>query len=125
DFFALMEIPLLSGRHFDPVRDSRRPPAADPMSTRTSEPYVERYLINRAAADALGFSSPAEAAGQVIQMRVVDQTSQTRHIPMEIIGVVDNSLYSSLRRGPVPEIYYLDTAFGSTLHIAYNAMLAP
>jgi putative ABC transport system permease protein len=89
-FFELMNIPLLAGR-----------------SSVAPSPQPERpMLINRAAMRALGFASPEDAIEQVVLARnTSNQSGEVSHTPIRIVGVVEDNMYTSLRRTPGPELY--------------------
>lgn len=97
-FPGLMSIPLLAGRDLTEDRDSW---SGNQGPSRT----VENALINRRAAEALGFASPENAVDTLIYMRRSDTGGQMIDAPLLIVGVLEDSLYSSIHRLPVPEFY--------------------
>lgn len=100
DFVELMGIRLLAGRDFDIARDN---PGA---LTEAFEGSNQRVVLNATAARALGFASPQEAIDQPLFNRSLNNvTGETRQVPMQIIGVLEDTLYSSLRQRPGPEVY--------------------
>lgn len=99
-FIEMLGIPLLSGRMLDGVRDSW-------TNSQNSSEKVEHVLINRRAVEALGFTSPKSAVDQLVYMRSSDVNGQLFDAPMRIVGVLEDSLYSSIHRLPVPEFYAL------------------
>lgn len=104
--FELLEVPLLAGRTFDPARDR---PTAAPQESLTDTRNDHRIVLNRRAVTALGFETPAAAVGQTVFFRVQPQGGRTEvgHQAFEIIGVVDDHMYRSLKQRPPPEIYQL------------------
>jgi putative ABC transport system permease protein len=129
DLLAMLQVPLLAGRYFDPARDqlnTQAPPGTPPP--------VRSLIINRAAASALGFASPDAAVDQLIHGRTVSQNNQLVDFPLRIIGVVEDNMYGILRRRPGPEHYYLaeppplaymvqyDAAFEGSILKSINAL---
>jgi putative ABC transport system permease protein len=103
DLLAMLQVPLLAGRYFDPARDQLNTQAPPPGTP----PPVRTLIINRAAAGALGFASPDAAVDQLIHGRTVSRNNQLVDFPFRIIGVVEDNMYGRLRRRPEPEHYYL------------------
>jgi putative ABC transport system permease protein len=97
-FFQTFGVRLAAGRALGPTfgRDDQ---------SRTSEaPGGQRHdnvLLNRAALEALGFTSPEAALGQTVEVDV-----ESGREPATIVGVVEDIRFRSLR-GPVsPTIFY-------------------
>lgn len=97
NFPAMMGIPLLAGRALDESRDRW-------ASSREDSSKVETALLNRSAAQALGFVTPALAVDQLVYLRR-DVNGNQIDTPVRIVGVLEDNLYSSIHRRPVPEIY--------------------
>ena len=92
DYFRVYGARLIAGRMFDAAHaDDRGPLTAD--QRKLVGPNV---VLNRTAAKALGFASPAAAIGQTI-------TDDTR--PTTIVGVVDDVRFRS-PRDPVDPVAY-------------------
>lgn len=101
DFTELVGIRLLAGRDFDIERDNRNTQTGD-----FEGGGVERVMLNAAAVRQLGFASPQDAIDQPLYARRLNNvTGEIRQIPMQIIGVMEDNLYGSLRRRPGPELY--------------------
>ena len=82
DYFALMDTPLLAGRSFSRDRaDDTAPLPGEDVTRRTRPPAL---VLDRRAAAALGWTTPADAVGQVLY-----QTTPPRQT-MEVIGVVES-----------------------------------
>ena len=101
DFLEVYEARLLAGRFFDPARF-----AAD-LTDRDSESGVGKgetppsnIIINRSAADALGFADPQAAVGRTI---AGDGTLGA----MTIVGVIENLAFGDPREPLVPFAYHL------------------
>ena len=102
DFFDLYEIPLLAGRTYDRRLDTI------PDSGQSQGPRLtQRVVINRRLAQSLGYVPAEDAAGQVIDTLYQDQDGQQQTRPVEIIGVVENTRFYSLREAPASEAYLL------------------
>ncbi len=97
NFPAMMGIPLLAGRALDENRDRWANSPED-------SGRVENALLNRSAAQALGFATPVLAVDQVVYLRGNASGNQV-DTPVRIVGVLEDNLYSSIHRRPVPEIY--------------------
>ncbi|GAB3257970.1 ADOP family protein [Chitinimonas naiadis] len=90
--FATYGIKPIAGRVLEPVRD-----------TMANTGYL---VINRSAVSAMGFTSPQAAVGQFIK-RNEDS--------MEIIGVIDDIRYQSLRDPGYPMVYAIDKQWLRTI----------
>lgn len=116
---TLMGMRILAGRAFDPERDN-----PDPV-TREYSGGAQRVLLNATAARQLGFASPQEAVEQALFIRRLNNiTGESTHVPLQIIGVVEDNLYASLRRRPGPELYMANPrqgiASGNSLILKYE-----
>lgn len=102
-FFSFIGIPLLAGRELDEVRDlpAGQGAAAGPAPV----------MLNEAALRELGFSDPEEATGGILAQRYRNpRTGELLDTPLEIVGVVADSMYQSVTRRPAPESYRLQTS---------------
>lgn len=96
----LVGMRLLAGRAFDVERDNFDP------QTGGYQGGVQRVMLNATAVRQLGFASPEEAVEQALYIRRLNNISgEITQIPLQIIGVVEDNLYASLRRRPGPELY--------------------
>lgn len=120
DFFRTFDIPLIAGRVYAPDLDPPEPmvPFAPPTEAALNF-SGGKLVLNRAATEALGFSSPEGAIGQTVNSigLVVDERR-----PFTIIGVVENNRFRSLRERPEPQAYRLspEAAFSITLRFQGN-----
>jgi putative ABC transport system permease protein len=118
DFFSIYDMRLRAGRLFDAERDG-----AGQMTLATLENPSEaayrlggsafsrssgRLVINEAASRALGFANPAEAVGAVIE-ETINEGRTRKQVPVEIIGVIADNQFNSLRMPPRSEAYALQT----------------
>ncbi len=95
---------LLAGRNFDAQLDTAPVPSGQPVPA--EQQWEERVLINRTALRGLGFATPEEAVGQSVFRRFTNSgDGKTFELPTRVIGVIEDNLYSSLRRRPGPEVY--------------------
>ena len=87
DFFDVMDVPLLAGRVFSRDRaDDVWPMSQDDFKARQAKPLA--FILDRAAARALGWSDPAAAIGEIIYLN-------GRPLPQyEIVGVVESVPFS-------------------------------
>ena len=76
----------------------------------------ERLIINEATVKMLGLGSPEEAVGE--QLLIFGDTS-------EVLGVVPNIHWSSLREAPRPMLLSLDNHYGAYLSIKMNLSNIP
>ena len=104
DFFKTYQIPVLHGRAYDEQRSDVSPTVAEVLKGSTA---VGKIMINQAAVRRLGFTSEEDAIGNMIYHRVAPP--DTTEAAMEIIGIVPDVLFESLRGGALPELYFLNT----------------
>lgn len=104
-FFELLAVPTLAGREFDAQIDN----VARSSAQSGGSGQVARVVINRAAANALGFRSPEDALHSPIVMRHGDTSMgvDVRNTPVTILGVVEDTQFHSLKEQPTPEVYVL------------------
>lgn len=123
DFFETFEIPLLAGHYPEQGRDPEQQwlfllaIAGEPTAGLNEQPA--RILANLAATRQLGFAGPQDAVGRIIES---GDPGEPGYQEFQIIGVVADSQYRSLRTVPAPEIYYLleDSADSFTLRFEGN-----
>lgn len=99
-FIEMMKMNLLSGRAFDIRYDT------NPVDQQITADNPRRVLFNATAARELGFLRPQDAVEQTVFMRVFSDGS-IRHMPVRVLGVVEDNQFASLRRRPGPEVYLL------------------
>ena len=112
--FALLDIPLLAGRELDAARDMLPPPASadDPLP-------VQNVIINRVAMNALRLADPQQAVGERF-FSLFDYGSGATLSPIEIVGVVEDSMVRSIRQRPGAEFYYLEPFSGPQVLFRYE-----
>ncbi|MGV3590351.1 MAG: ABC transporter permease [Gammaproteobacteria bacterium] len=101
--FALLGIPVLAGREFDATRDAFD--AATRQYADGTTAGEGRIVLNRSAVRALGFASPDAAVEQVVHMNFADAAGKVSEIPVRVVGVVEDSMYESLRSKPGPRAF--------------------
>ena len=106
NFFKTYEIPLLSGRYFSSEMDHEV--FREQQNTTQKEKKIERIIINKTATRELGYKSENDAVGQYL-LDVDAKPGQNKKY--SIIGVIDDSQYSSLRTKPNPTVYNLIPPF--------------
>lgn len=112
--FDLLGIPRLAGRDFDAASDVM--PPRDPQST---EQPVRRVIINRSAVRALGFSDPEAVIGQRYYL-LQDTGARRSYDPVEVIGVMEDSMLSTLRERPGAEFYYFEPLPNASVLFRYD-----
>jgi putative ABC transport system permease protein len=116
DFFTTYEINVLAGRTYQIERNDI------PLSTAKLREGVNRkssIVLNLAAVRRLGYTSAAEALGQSI-FTSRGNPNENLEAELEIIGVVDDVHFDSLRATIRPEIYNLNDSWGRTLSVRFN-----
>jgi putative ABC transport system permease protein len=110
-----MGIPLLAGRDFSPMMAADTVPEAASVATRSGLPAPARtrfnVLLDATAARRLGFSDPEKALGEELIM------AQGHG---DIVGVVGDVRYGSLRDPPAPTLYLRDEGALSALLLRYE-----
>src|SRR3546814_8950863 len=74
-------------------------------------------VVNRLAAEQMGFSNPAEAIGK--QVRLNQFGLEIGMLPATIVGVVENSRFRSLRE-PVEAMMFYDRGIYWNLIVRYD-----
>lgn len=119
DFFTLYDMDILAGRPFTRERD----PLPGAPSAEEDVPGIARVVLNASGVRDLGFASPQEALGQSLYQpyRTPESEGVTR---LEVIGVVADSQFDSLRSAPGSEMYRLSGTSGQVLsfRVAESAM---
>ncbi|MDU0111621.1 FtsX-like permease family protein [Psychrosphaera aquimarina] len=116
DFFATYEIKVLAGRTYQKERNDT------PLATAQIREGANRkssIVINSSAARRLGFNSASDALGQSI-FTSRGNPNENLEAELEIIGVVDDVHFESLRATIRPEIYNLNATWGHTLSARFN-----
>jgi putative ABC transport system permease protein len=124
DFFRTMQVRLLAGRPLSLDRaNDRLTMSTDPDADRTPEmrALVARGLnvvVNRLAAEQMGFASPQAAIGKQIRLDVFPD--EIGMLPATIVGVVENSRFRSARESVEPSIFY-DRGVYRSMAVRYRA----
>lgn len=116
NFFKTYQIDLVAGRSYQRERNDTR------VTTDELREGVNRkssIMVNESAARRLGFTTPEAALGQSIFIGRGDP-EEDLEAEMEIIGVVGDVHFESLRSTIRPEIYNLNTDWGASLTLRYN-----
>ncbi|PCI63334.1 MAG: hypothetical protein COB37_05070 [Kordiimonadales bacterium] len=116
EFFDTYEIELLKGRIYS--RDFATDGTPAIPSDAEAQATQGTLIINEAASRRLGFTSVEEAVGSRVRMG-------RNPASMEIIAVIRDMQYQSLRRVMRPEMYLLNRADFRTLTVKYTGSPAP
>jgi predicted permease len=81
-YFETMATPVLAGREF-----TRRDDGTSPKVAIVNQTFAERYLDDAPLGQRITFGGPANS-------------------PMEIVGVVEDAVYETLRAGAPPTVYF-------------------
>ncbi|HTQ99655.1 MAG TPA: FtsX-like permease family protein, partial [Candidatus Acidoferrum sp.] len=108
DFADIYGMRLLAGRFFQRALDPivAPPPPGSPLPATRSP---DRLVVNATAVKALGFDSPQQAVDAIIQSTYTGPDKVAHFAPRQIIGVVADSQFASLRAVPGGEIFSLGT----------------
>ncbi len=105
DFFSLYSMTILAGRAFsrerDPLIDFRTYDAEE------SGPFTTKVVVNASATRDLGFASPQEAIGTLLYTPFRNEDGEINFAQREIIGVVADSQFDSLRMAPRSEMFWI------------------
>ncbi|MBL4601215.1 MAG: ABC transporter permease [Emcibacteraceae bacterium] len=121
DFLKTYEIPLIVGRDYERNRNDERPSREQILA---GDGYTASLILNVSAVRRLGFSTPEEALGKRIFMNVgmVGQGSNqvALEADFEVIGVIDDVRFSSLKTPTEPEFYQLKAKLPQFVNIRYT-----
>ncbi|MGZ8347684.1 MAG: ABC transporter permease [Allosphingosinicella sp.] len=124
DFFTTMRVPLLAGRTLsrqyasDLLWIPLEPEEAAEPAMRALAGRGLNIVVNRLAAERLGYRDPAAAVGRQLQLDIFPDEIGT--IPATIVGVVENSRFRSLRESVEPSMFY-DRGLYRGLAIRYRS----
>src|SRR5690606_15510587 len=108
DFFAIYGMELLAGGGYDRALESAGQAALATQPRPRVQMLRDRIVLSETAVRALGFSSPAEAVGAVIEQQL-NRPEGEIYVPVESIGVVADNQFRSLRLAPGNEAYSLNS----------------
>jgi putative ABC transport system permease protein len=126
-FFDTMGIRTIAGRVFDqnrPMDDATVPFPVDPAANRA---IIARggvnVVLNESAARKLGWRNPADAVGKTVRAGIFGQ--EYGLVPINIIGVVRDSRFRSIRQPLDPIMFRIDRTAATHLMVRYNAGADP
>jgi len=115
DFFAFFGVKPVAGRLF-----SERF-GADAVSPDPAAPWHPSLIINEQAARMLGYASPQAAIGN--RVRLLGDTDKA--LPSEIVGVVPDISFKTVREPVGPTAYYVDPSQGRRLSVRLDGKRIP
>ena len=124
EFFRTMGTRLLAGRTLSAARaNDRLSLPIDPEADRDAamRGLVSRgvnVVVNRLAAEQLGFATPQAALGRTIRLDVFPE--EIGRLPATIVGVVENSRFRSARESVEPSFFY-DRGIYRALVVRYRS----
>ena len=118
EFFDTYEITPLTGRVYSRNYATDGTPTVNEGSE--DQPLTGSLVINVAAVRHLGYASIQDAIGK----RLMLQISREKHAALEIIGVIPDMQFQSLRHAVRPEFYQLKRDFLPTLTVKYEGSAA-
>jgi putative ABC transport system permease protein len=127
EFFDTLGIDLLVGRTLSNRYANDNHSLADvvlaeePVIDARMREYAARganIVVNRLAAEQLGFADPAQALGKTV--RVDTYPDRIGMLPATIVGVVEDSRFRSMREPPEPMIFHNNGLY-RTLIVRYEA----
>ncbi len=110
DFFTIYDMALLAGRVYNNELDGASQAAMATLpNPRLQNEGNGRIVLNETAIRALGFANPTDAVGAVIEERRRGPDRSVAYHALEIIGVVADNQFGSLRSVPGNEAYSLQS----------------
>lgn len=123
NFFRTMQIRLVAGRLFDegrPMDDATLPFPDNPDAIRAQ---IARgginVVVNELAARRMGFANPADAVGKTVRAAMVDE--EYGLVPVNIIGVIQDSRFRSIREPIDPIMFRINKSGLSHILVRYDA----
>lgn len=116
EYFSTYKVPLLAGREFDIDR------ANEEYSTdaiRSGEISTGTLIVNQSGMRKLGFTDPQEAIGKIVYTSV-GSPQENLEAEHEIIGVIPDIHFDSLKKTIRPEVYQLFRKYASTITVRFN-----
>lgn len=115
-YFTTYQVPLLAGREFSLERGDR---SVDSDDLRKGEFYTGSLMINQSALGRLGLGTPQDAIGKIIYIGK-GQPSENLTATYEIIGVVPDIHFDSLKSTIRPEVYELHRTYASVISARFT-----
>ena len=122
-FFRTMGIRLLAGRELSrnrPLDVDPRPFNSTPEQDREIVARGVNVVVNELAARRLGFANPSEAVGRTFRMGIAGPEAGGL-VPINIVGVVRDTRFRSIREPIEPIIYRLSEGGVTHLVVRYDA----
>lgn len=119
EFFDLYDVELLAGRFYERARETDGTPLEE--NAIEGERQVGTLILNEAATYRMGFASPEAAVGERVRMGL----GGNREALMEIIGVIRDMQFQSLREPMRPEMYMLRSDVYLDLSIKFEGDAQP
>lgn len=120
DYFPTMQIRTVAGRIFDrnrPADDATEPAVPDPEAARARGARGANIVLNESGVRRLGFTSPQDAVGKVIDY---DRGDEGGIMKLTIIGVVADSRFRSVRTPIEPIMFFVNTNNTYWLDVRYD-----
>ncbi|NVJ99857.1 MAG: ABC transporter permease [Alphaproteobacteria bacterium] len=114
DFFDTYQIPFVAGRKYEEDRAQDGAPSSDGATD--GEILQGSIVVNERTIARLGFGSPEEAIGRVVRMGVGDGVQAD----LEVIGVVPDINFQSLKQIIRPEMYVMDDGWRGNLTVNFS-----
>lgn len=111
-YFETYDVDLLSGREYDRTHNDSQ---ASYDAIRAGNGFISSVMINETGLRRLGLGSPEDAIGQIIYRGL----GQEFEVEFEIIGVVPDIHFDSLKAEIRPEIYVLRPDYASKISIRF------
>ena len=121
DFIEAMGLTLKAGRWFDANRPADDTTIPYPQNLDIEKGYAQRginVVINELAVQRLGFKSPQDAIGKVVKSELL--SPEAGMININIIGVVGNSRFRTVRTPIEPIMFRKVTTGPAWMIIRYN-----
>ncbi|WP_068545078.1 ABC transporter permease [Thalassotalea crassostreae] len=116
NFFNTYDIKLLTGRSYDKNRNDIAP-TTDQL--RAGETFNGSIIMNESALRRLGLGSPEEALGKIVVTGRGDP-GENLEANYQVIGVVPDIHFDSLKSTIRPEVYFLQAEWGDSLSVQFS-----
>lgn len=116
DYFKTFDVPIIAGREYSEARGDRDVSTDD---LRAGENYTGSLMINESAIGRLGLGSTEEAIGKVIYVGA-GQPEENLTATYEIIGIVPDIHFDSLKSTIRPEVYGIEKDYGRVISARFS-----